>query len=46
MTSVILAGKRDSRSYSTTGLTENVVVSDGKFYQMLDVLSISAWKKS
>ena len=32
-TSVILAGKRDSRRHSTTGFSENVVVA-GTSYQM------------
>ena len=36
-TSVILAGKLDSRSHSTTGFSENVVVA-GTNYQMLEVL--------
>ena len=32
----ILAGKRDSRRRSTTGFSENVVVTE-KSYQMLEV---------
>ena len=35
-TSVILAGKLDSRSHSTTGFSENVEVA-GTNYQMLEV---------
>ena len=37
-TSVILAGKRDSRRYSTTSFSENVEVAETS-YQMLEVLS-------
>ena len=37
-TSVILAGKLDSRRHSTTGYSENVAVA-GTSYQMLEVLS-------
>ena len=37
-TSVISAGKSDSRRHSTTSFSENVVVV-GTSYQMLDVLS-------
>ena len=37
LTSVILAGKRDSRRHSATGLSESVLVA-GKSYQTLKVL--------
>ena len=37
-TSVILAGKRGSRRYSTTSLSENVEMAETS-YQMLEVLS-------
>ena len=44
-TSVILAGKYDSRRHSTTGFSENVEVK-GTSWQMLEVLSVCDWERA
>ena len=44
-TSVILAGKHDSRRLSTTSFSENVSVTEIS-YQMLEVLSVTPFNKN
>ena len=44
-TSVILAGKRDSRHHSTTGFSENVEVTETS-YKMLQVSSVYDQKRA
>ena len=44
-TSVILAGKRDSRRHSTTSFSENVVMAETNYQMLEEVLSFCAQKQ-